>query len=226
VPNELSANPLDSVYALVNETIAGLSRKKFEKDPIVDKRYSAITSIVSSAYKRHGRILEEALKAVLSQAPHLKVWSEPGFAVSKAAERLAENDALSRDAELPYNASPGDIARTLQIDLVVFNTKSRRLGAYECKRGFGYHDAGKKRSMLRDLRCIQMLLKNYGISKSCDASEATARMIFYYGQCSLGQPWALRGVELDAHFEWAVKESVELVNSYFRFKLHELLSKF
>ncbi len=31
--------------------------KKFENDPIVGRRYSAITSIVSSAYKRHGKII-------------------------------------------------------------------------------------------------------------------------------------------------------------------------
>lgn len=217
------SDPLAPVLRLVDHTIETLAKKAFEADPIVDTRYSAITSVVSSAYKRHGRILEAALTAGLRQAPHLEVWHEPAFAVSDAAERLSESDDLSQNATLQYDEKKA--RRTLQIDLMVFNNKKKLLGAYESKRGFGYHDSGKKRSMLRDLRCIQMLLKSYGEAKGLRPEHAEARMIFYYGQCSLPPPWSLKGSELDQHFEFPVSEFVERVNAYFRIKLHELLSK-
>ncbi|MCX7631592.1 MAG: hypothetical protein N2038_15310 [Geminicoccaceae bacterium] len=220
--DQAQSDALAPVLKLVDDTIASLKRKTFEVDPIVDKRYSAIASIVSSAYKRHGRILEEALAAALRRAPHLVVWSESEFAVSDAAERLAETDDLSRDADLPYE--PKNVKRRLQIDLIVFNKNNTRLGAYESKRGFGYHDSGKKRSMLRDLRCQQMLLRSYGKFKGYQPSDAVARMIFYYGQCSLGKPWGLRGDDLDEHFQFPVKAWVEKVNEHFKRKLHDLLS--
>lgn len=206
---------------MVDVTIEALSRKKFATDPIVEPRYSAITSIVSSAYKRHGKIIEEALATTLRRASHLTVWNEPRFAVSDAADRLADSDA-SLAATLPYN--PATQARPLQIDLMVYNEAEERLGAYECKRGFGYHDSGKIRSMRRDLRCTQMLLRGYGEVRGLRVREANARMIFYYGQCSVGPPWALRGTDLDTHFGFPVWESVEHVNSYFRGKLDALLA--
>lgn len=92
---------LAPVLGMVDVTIGALSRKKFATDPIVAPRYSAITSIVSSAYKRHGKIIEEALAATLRRAPHLMVWNEPRFAVSDAADRLGDSDA-SVTARLPY----------------------------------------------------------------------------------------------------------------------------
>lgn len=164
-----------------------------------------------------------ALAAGLREAPHLEVWSEPAFAISEAAERLAETDKLSHNANLAYvKESP---IRTLQVDLMVFNKKKNVLGAYESKRGAGYHDSGKKSSMLRDLRCTQMLLKSYGETRGSKPRDVVARMIFYYGQCSLSEPRGLKGQELDEHFDFPVRAFVERVNAYFKGKLHEPLSK-
>ena len=52
---------MERVAPVVDETIAALARTKFAVDPIAGEHYSRTTSIVSSAYKRHGRILEIAL---------------------------------------------------------------------------------------------------------------------------------------------------------------------
>jgi hypothetical protein len=219
---EGDGDALQPVLRMVDATIARLSKCKFASDPIVGPRYSAITSIVSSAYKRHGKIIEEALAATLRQAPDLQVWSEPRFPVSEAAERLASSDETALGARLPY--SPTGHARTLQVDLFVYDATRERLGAYESKRGFGYHDSGKIRSMRRDMRCMQMLARSYGENRGLVVKEANARMIFYYGQCSIGEPWAITGKGLDGHFGFPVWESVERVNGYFQEKLDALLA--
>src|SRR4051794_30524404 len=164
---------------MVDLTIGRLSKSKFTTDPIVGARYSAITSIVSSAYKRHGKIIEQALVATLRSAPHLTVWDDPLFCVSEAAERLASGETTALGASLPYGT--GSAVRTLQVDLLVYNTATRRLGAYESKRGAGVHDSGKIRSMLRDMRCLRMLIRSYGEQRSLAVGHTDARMIFYYG---------------------------------------------
>jgi len=144
------------------------------------------------------------------------------FRVSAAAERLADSDATAMGSTLRYGSD--DYVRTLQVDFLVFDERDRRLGAYECKRGFGYHDSGKKRSMLRDLRCLQMLIKSYGELRELPVVNAQARIIFYYGQCSVGAPWALTRNDLDAHFDSPVTEAIEEVNEYFKSRLSELLA--
>lgn len=127
-----------------------------------------------------------ASAAGLREAPPLEVWSEPAFAISEAAERLAETDKLSHNANSTHvNESP---IRTLQVALMVFNTKKNVLGACESKLGFGCDDSDEKRSMLRNLCSTRMLLKSCGETRGSKPSDVVARMNFYCGQCSLSEP--------------------------------------
>jgi hypothetical protein len=45
----------------IESTIKRLDLKHFEPDPIAGPHFSKITSVMSSAYKRHGYILERAI---------------------------------------------------------------------------------------------------------------------------------------------------------------------
>jgi hypothetical protein len=114
------------VFAEVDATIHRLEAKEFVTDPVVETRYGRITSIVSSAYKRHGAIIEEAFVAALKKSPHLTVWSEPDFRVSAAAERLADGDATASGSVLSYLQDAYE--RVLQVDLLVFDDRDRKLG--------------------------------------------------------------------------------------------------
>ena len=73
------ADTLDALRPLVDSTISSLGRAKFRIDPIGGESYSRKTSIVSSAYKRHGQILEIAIRHRLSQSKYFDVWHEPVF---------------------------------------------------------------------------------------------------------------------------------------------------
>jgi hypothetical protein len=77
----------DRVKPLVDETVRRLAIKSFRDDPIAGTRY-ARAGIVSSAYKRHGKILEAAIFERLRDNNRLSVWSDPTFAVSAAADAL------------------------------------------------------------------------------------------------------------------------------------------
>jgi hypothetical protein len=116
--------------------------------------------------------------------------------------------------------------RTLQLDVIVYDRVRKRLSAYEVKRGAGFHDSGKRRSILRDLLCTQVLLKSYGVQRSLEVAEAASRVVFYYGSCSIGKPFCLTASELDDHFGWPVREAVERLNEYYRQKLFDLLLNF
>ena len=73
--------------------------------------------------------------------------------------------------------SVGD--RTFQVDVIV-NKDTRLLRACEVKRGFGHHDNGKRRQVLRGVICIQALQNSYGKQRGLDVQKAFSHMIFYY----------------------------------------------
>jgi hypothetical protein len=213
---------METVKPVVDKTIFELSRTTFRPDPIGGPRYSRMTSIISSAYKRHGQIIERALIERLKESNRFTVWGEKTFAISAAAHNLATNNASAcLKAQLPY----GESHRTTQVDMLVYDFSDRVLRSYEVKRGNGDFDAGKQRSILNDLLAQQVLLKSYGEQRGLSISSAEAKIIFYYGRRSIKAPFSLIGAELDAHFKFDVYGPVELVNDYFRERLYGLLAQ-
>lgn len=216
---------LDVVRPLVDQTIDRLSRKQFVTDPLVGEELSRTTSIVSSAYKRHGGILESALLERLRMEPHLEVWQDRAVTVSQAANQMSDiyigNHGDALNVVLPYDAAG---VRTLQVDLIVFNRETNAITSYEVKRGAGTHDAGKRRSMMRDLLCMQFMLQSYGSQRlQVACGEARSKIIIYYGAENLGPVFTLTRNDLDAHFGSSVVADIEKVNDYFREKIDALI---
>jgi len=107
--------------------------------------------------------------------------------------------------------------------MMAFDDADQTIRAYEVKRGAGQFDAGKIRSIKRDLMCIQVLLKSYGETAALKPQAADAKIIFYYGMRSIPRPWSLVRDELDAHFGFPIVEKVEQANAYFKERLYALL---
>src|SRR5262249_41380463 len=145
---------LDLLKPEIEKTIKGLDIRNFKPDPIAGPHFSKITSVMSSAYKRHGHILERAILESLRLCPHFEVWNDSKFQVPPAVEHIVAGSITEPTkligTDYPYSASQ----RTLQIDVVVFNKNTGTLGAYEVKRGFGAHDSRRKHSMLRETLSI------------------------------------------------------------------------
>jgi hypothetical protein len=58
---------LADMTPIVDTTIEKLRIKKFKYDPIVHKPFSRIASLVGSAQKRHGSIIEKSIEVALSK---------------------------------------------------------------------------------------------------------------------------------------------------------------
>jgi hypothetical protein len=218
------ADVLDVLRPLIDATIRRLNSKQFLPDPIAGAHFSRIVSVMSSAYKRHGHIIERAILEQLQRHPQFEVWTDALFQVPENADLIA-NGALRNPLSIIGNEvkyEPGK--RTLQVDALVYDRSKRTLRAYEVKRGFGSHDSGKRRSILRDTLCLQVLLKSYGKVRGLHVSEASSHVIFYYGMRSIPAPLGITGAELDSHFGCPVRDVVEQVNGLFRSSLFAILS--
>jgi hypothetical protein len=213
--------------AEVEKTLALLSKVEFSQDPLVHPKWSRAASIISSAYKRHGFILEHAVLERLQMCQHLKAWDHREFSVPSAADHVVESGmsdpSRMRGIEHPYTELG---PRTIQIDAIVYYPDRKHIAAYEIKRGMGLHDAGKRRSMLRDLLCTQILLKSYARTvHGLEVATADSQIIFYYGARSLPAPFSMTRDDLDAHFGTPVVDAVEEVNSLFGAELNALLER-
>jgi hypothetical protein len=211
----------------IDLTIEGLRHKRFTPDPISGKYYSKITSVISSACKRHGFILQRAILEQLKTCPRFEVWDDKQFQVTDTAEHIVDTifGTPERAMQTTTDYSPHG-HRSLQQDVIVYDRQKKTLSAYEIKRGGGLHDSGKRRSILRDVLCTQVLLKSYGAQRSLEVVEAVSRVVFYYGKCSIKKPFSLTATELDEHFGWPVQREVDSINEYYRRKLLDLLLNF
>lgn len=217
---------LDTMRPVVDATIERLAQKTFCCDPLMGEENSRITSVVSSAYKRHGSILEAAILECLRTFDKFEVWNDPGLSISNAADALAATYMTNPEAALSANiAHSGPATRTLQVDLLVYDHERDTVASYEVKRGAGAHDAGKRRSMLRDLICTQVVLKSYAKERlNMPCHRATSHIIVYYGAESFG-PFTLTRDDLDEHFGVPIVEQVEEVNAYYRGRVEQLLQQ-
>jgi hypothetical protein len=85
---------LDRVTPVVDLTISRLASQRFLVDPISGEKFSRQTSIISSAYKRHGAILEVAIRESLRESNRHQVWREDAF----KRRSLLQNLIFERDA--------------------------------------------------------------------------------------------------------------------------------
>ena len=85
---------MERVSPIVDLTILTLAKTKFVVDPIAGPKYSRATSIVSSAYKRHGRILEVAIREGLRDSNRHTIWHDAAFRVSHEANAIADTQDL------------------------------------------------------------------------------------------------------------------------------------
>jgi hypothetical protein len=213
---------LDRLKPTVDATIDRLRDLAFRDDPIAGEKYSRITSVMSSAYKRHGQILDRALLERLKDCARFRVWREDEFKLShESLKQLRVHQRIEKcmRIELEY----GDRERTIPIDILVFDEPNKTLRSYNVKRGNGSYDGVKRRSIEADLLRTNMLLLDYARKTNLSPSSAQAHVVFYYGILSIPKPLSLAGTELDEHFSFPVVESIEEVNSYFKERLRDLV---
>ncbi|MEP0941215.1 MAG: hypothetical protein ABJH63_10235 [Rhizobiaceae bacterium] len=219
---------LTNMKPQVDATIDLLMKKDFRPDPIAGELFSRVVSVISSAYKRHGSIIEKAILNCISENERYEVWNVNQFGVQTLANTMvaaAEGDVEAlADTHLPY-VGDGAGDGTLQIDAVVFDNETGIVSSYEIKRGNGSFDAGKRRSMNREALATKILLKDHCVQRGYPADDSRSHVIFYYGIRSIPAPIGLTGDELDEHFAMDIVGPVEEVNTYFRSRLFEIISR-
>ena len=112
---------LDLMKDEIESTIKRLDSKAFDPDPIAGPHFSKITSVMSSAYKRHGYILERSILEALKLCPHFEVWRDPIFQVPSAVDHIVAGSIGEPTKLIGTDYPYSDGQRTLQVDALVFD---------------------------------------------------------------------------------------------------------
>jgi len=219
---------LEAVRPTVDATIRKLEETRFIVDPIAGEQLSRVTSIVSSAYKRHGAIIEVALYHAISQQNSVEAWSKYPFYISRNASGYVESHDLKTRAgfeaclntSIPYRAE----GSRYEIDIIYFDHATGTVCALEVKRGNGEFDRGKRDSMIKSALCIRSLLASFAEEMSWEAKHVESRILAYYGVPKFPPQIYLRGVDIDHFIAPGIRDKIETVNDYFRQELLRLVS--
>lgn len=213
-----------SIAEQIDKAVAGLAELKVREDPLLGPERSRYVSVATSAQKRDGHVIEAALIDAVNRVPGLRAWRVSAFRVSVAADQIvgvARPDVAAM-GDLPYETDRG---RIVQVDMMVYDELAETLNAYEVKRGNAHHDGGKVRSMMRDILCVQLLLRSWGASQGLRVKECRSRAIFYYGVMSIHPPLGISGHEIDRLFGARVLQEVERAHDRFGSKVRALLGR-
>ena len=216
----------------IDEQIAKIKKANFKIDPIATKLYSFIPSFMSSAYKRHGGILEKSILNAINLNSNYSAWSEDNYRVSYTSQNMTSNiNNIKQDPDwldfinidLDYEKEG---KKTSQIDVIAYNHENRKLIMLEVKRGTSHHDAGKKKNILKTFLEISMHLKNYGIvSEGLKVDTSEAKILNYYGAKEFHERIHLDKDSLDEFLGIEVVEDIEAVNHQYRKRIIETIDE-
>lgn len=223
------ASVLEIVRPTVDATINRLAATRFVVDPVAGKHLSRITSIVSSAYKRHGAIIEVALYEAIAMRNDVSAENKVKFYVNRNASGYVEgHDVKSTEGleaclqtEFPYREEGAQH----ELDIVYFDHTEGKIVALEVKRGNGQFDRGKRDSMIKSALTVRTLLKSYAKSRGWQADQVESRIVAYYGVPKFPSSIYLRGKDLNCFIGGGIHEAVEEVNDYFRDSLLQIVGK-
>jgi hypothetical protein len=175
----------------VRRTIAKIAKRKFREDPLVVSDLSLTASEVSSAYKRHGFVLEVALRTALDTRADLKAWTAKLLVPPRTKQ--------------------------VQVDLLTYQPASQTLTAYEVKRGFDNQDDQARDGLEKRLTDLLAFLPKYANSKNLSAAVYKVAVVGYYDEMngSIGPHKLIARPDLIAEFGQATMDFLEDVNDYF-----------
>jgi hypothetical protein len=194
-------------------------------DPLYSEIDGRIAYIVHSVTIRSGIILEKLYhESVKICCPHLEVWSERKFKISKHAMQLASDqdnkDVLTTD--LPYGETyliGKNKKKTRQIDLFTYDKERKILNCYEIKRGGGHHDSEKQEKIIENLIAVRMLLKRYAQDeKKIEVKKYRSYIISHMNQELFSPKYQylqIDGNEVNKHFNAPIKEEINNGYNYF-----------
>lgn len=205
---------IDAIRHEIDAKIARLGRTTASPDPALADWANRVTALARSVQAFEGALIARTIPAALQPAEHLHVVAQARLTLPRRALEAVEQD---QRIALEYTDATGP---TRQVDLVVFHCRTGRLEFLECKRGTKPIGRDHRRARLRDDAALELVGRSYVRKQFRQiATDCHCLTVSYYGNTGLPEDKTIRADDLDEHFDWNVRDTVEEHLSYFRARL-------
>ena len=207
------------LLAAAEAVVANARRAVFVSDPVLGPRLSQIGSLLASVVKRHGRLIELALKDALMRSDRYVVLRDIAMPITVTTQELVRTGTIAQLATTSV-ALTGPIAQTVALDLIVIDRQQNRTFIVEVKRGGGKSEARKRHQVEWTLRCAQVQAIAFLGSLNFHVASARAVLIDIYGRAGYSPDLSVSGAAIDALFGVPVLHAVEAVTGLLAARLH------
>jgi len=208
-----------ALLAAADAVVANARRAVFVSDPLLGPRLSQIASMLASVVKRHGSLIELALKDVLERSDRYIVLRDVAMPITTTTQELIRTGTMAQLATTSV-ALTGSVAQTVKLDLVVIDRQENRAFIAEVKRGGGKSESRKVHQVEWILRCAQVQAIAFLGSLNYHVASARAVLIDIYGRAGYSPDLSVSGPAIDNLFGVPVLHAVEAVTDLLAARLH------
>ena len=226
----------EEIKRIIDEKIKALFNKPADPndyDPAFTKSQNKLRYVLHTATIMHGQMLEVAyLHALKKELTDCTVWEDKSFKVSRDALSVSTEQSDKRVLEtfLPYGecVKIGNREKKTQVDAIVYNNNTKKVTAFEIKRGGSHHDRQKREKLLADIIATQVLLKDYTVQKGYEVKDAKALLISHMGTQLLQPNWThlqINGNKANEYFGKDIIQHITAAENYWIKKFNEEYKK-
>ena len=226
----------EEIKRTIDEKIETLFNKLADPndyDPAFTKSQNKLRYVLHTATIMHGQMLEVAyLYALKKELTDCTVWEDKSFKVSRDALSVSTEQSDKRVLEtfLPYGecVKIGNREKKTQVDAIVYNNNTKKVTAFEIKRGGSHHDRQKREKLLADIIATQVLLKDYTVQKGYEVKDTKALLISHMGTQLLQPDWThlqINGNKVNEYFGQDIIQHITTAENYWIEKFNEEYKK-
>jgi hypothetical protein len=207
------------LLAATEAVVANARRAVFVSDPVLGPHLSQIASLLASVVKRHGCLIELALKDALERSDRYLVLRDVAMPITTTTQELVRTGTIAQLATTSV-ALTGPVAQIVKLDLIVIDRQQNRAVIAEVKRGSGKSEARKRHQIEWVLRCAQVQAIAFLASLNLHVVSARAVLIDVYGRAGYSPDLSVSGSAIDDLFEVPVLPAIEAVTGLLAARLH------
>lgn len=212
------------LLASAKSAIATAVRSTFHPDPLLGPGLSHTISVIGSAVKRHGHLLEQGICEALEHSDRFIVETNVVMPITLASESLVAGNSPGALSTLSI-ASDTESRQVAHLDLIAVDVDKAKAFILEIKRGSGATELKKRKQTERLLLAAKLQGKSFLRTLGYEVESVEAFVVDWCGRSAFPPSLTVTREGVDALFGVPVTATVEAMTGVMRRELRDALPR-